>query len=57
MSAGPIPASERDGENCFTFYEAVEEQPGDPKPHTAWTSRGWNRASDSTCPTPPAAEI
>ena len=46
---------QRDGANCFTFYE--------PDPDTGridlnnWTSRGWNRNSKSTCPTAPEVEI
>jgi hypothetical protein len=48
---------ERDGDNCFTFYEAIEEEGGKFSQNEAWTSRGWNRDSDSTCPTPPGAEI
>lgn len=48
---------ERDGENCFTFYEAVEGEGGAPKASDTWTSRAWNRESDSTCETPPGAEI
>jgi len=48
---------ERDGENCFTFYEAVEETAGKLVPNDTWTSRAWNRDSDSTCPSPPGAEI
>ena len=48
---------ERDGENCFTFYEAVEGAGGALSPSETWTSRGWNRESDSTCTTPPGAEI
>ena len=47
---------ERDGKNCFTFFEARGDQNGPPPPST-WTSRGWNRESKSTCPTPPGAEI
>lgn len=48
---------ERDGENCFTFFEAVEGDGGGMKPSDTWTSRAWNRDSDSTCVTPPEAEI
>jgi hypothetical protein len=48
---------ERDGENCFTFYESVEGAGGATRPSETWTSRAWNRESDSTCPVPPGAEI
>ena len=48
---------ERDGQNCFTFYEAVEEGQGRMAPQREWTSRGWSRESPSTCPSPPGAEI
>lgn len=48
---------EREGENCFTFYEAVEGDDGSLTPSEMWTSRAWNRKSDSTCQTPPGAEI
>ena len=42
---------ERDGANCFTFYER-DTKTGEID-HDAWTSRGWNRAHDATCPTAP----
>jgi hypothetical protein len=46
---------ERDGSNCYTFYEAVE---GDAeKPQDDWTSRGWDRESAATCPTAPEVAI
>jgi hypothetical protein len=48
---------EREGENCYTFYEAVEGEGGAPVASETWTSRAWNRDSDSTCVTPPGAEI
>jgi hypothetical protein len=48
---------ERDGENCFTFFEAVEGDGGGLKPNDTWTSRAWNREAESTCTTPPGAEI
>jgi hypothetical protein len=48
---------DRDGLNCFTFYEAVEDAAGKFAPKATWTSRGWNREAESTCPTPPGAEI
>jgi hypothetical protein len=47
---------ERDGDNCFTFFEAVEES-GGRKKAAEWTSRGWNRDREATCKTPPEAEI
>jgi hypothetical protein len=47
---------EKDGANCFTFYE---EDPDTGKiDHDRWTSRGWNRAAGkATCPTAPEVEI
>ncbi len=48
---------ERDGDNCFTFFEAIEDASGKTSPADTWTSRGWNRERHSTCPTPPGAEI
>lgn len=48
---------EREGANCFTFYEAVEGNDGSLSPSRTWTSRAWNRKSGSTCTTPPGAEI
>jgi hypothetical protein len=48
---------ERDGANCYTFYEAVEGEGGGLSASDAWTSRAWNREGDSTCQTPPGAEI
>jgi hypothetical protein len=48
---------ERDGDNCFTFFEAIEDDDGKTHPAPQWTSRGWNRDMDQTCPTPPEAEI
>ena len=45
----------RDGDNCFTFYEK------DPKTgeidEGKWTSRGWNRAHNNTCPEAPEAKL
>jgi hypothetical protein len=48
---------EREGANCYTFYEAVEGEGGSLSASDTWTSRAWNRESDSTCQTPPGAEI
>ena len=48
---------EREGDNCFTFFEAVEGGTDRLAPAEAWTSRGWNRDADPTCETPPGAEI
>jgi hypothetical protein len=46
---------ERDGANCFTFYEKDADTGAiDPK---KWTSRGWNRAHDNTCPDAPEAKL
>ena len=47
----------RDGANCFTFYESIEDGSGKMVPRRDWTSRGWNRDAEATCPTPPGAEI
>jgi hypothetical protein len=46
---------ERDGTNCFTFFEknpdtgAIDEK--------KWTSRGWIRGHDNTCPDVPEAKL
>lgn len=48
---------ERDGDNCFTFYEAVENEDGHRTADTRWSSRGWNRDRPATCPTPPEADV
>ena len=40
----------RDGDNCFTFYETEDFE-------SDWTSRGWNRAMEPTCPTPPEVAL
>jgi len=46
---------ERDGANCFTFYEKDPDTGAiDP---AKWTSRGWNRAHDNTCPDTPKAKL
>jgi hypothetical protein len=47
---------ERDGANCFTFFDAMDKD-GRPVPEDKWTSRGWDRAHPSTCPKPPEAAI
>ena len=39
----------RDGENCFAFIEPKIGPGGNKTPRDAWTSRGWNRASPSSC--------
>ena len=46
---------ERDGANCFTFFEK-DAKTGtiDPK---KWTSRGWIRGRDNTCPDVPEAKL
>ena len=56
-SSGACFVVERDGENCFTFFQALEGDDGRPVPDTTWTSRGWRRGADSTCDTPPGAEV
>ncbi|WP_421726013.1 hypothetical protein [Bauldia sp.] len=48
---------EREGDNCFTFFEAIADADGRLRPAEEWTSRGWDRAKDSTCITAPTAEI
>jgi hypothetical protein len=46
---------ERDGANCFTFYEKNADSGAvDPK---KWTSRGWIRGHDNTCPEAPKADL
>jgi hypothetical protein len=46
---------ERDGANCFTFYEKNRDSGAiDPK---KWTSRGWIRGHDNTCPEAPTAAL
>ena len=44
---------ERDGSNCFTFFEMIPDKDGKPVPDTNWTSRGWSRDHAPTCPKPP----
>jgi len=56
-SSGACFFVERDGENCFTFFLALEGDGGALVPDTSWTSRGWRRGAESTCDTPPGAEI
>ncbi len=46
---------DRDGDNCFTFYEPSPDDATVPLPD--WTSRGWDRRKSATCPTPPEAAI
>lgn len=47
---------ERDGANCFTFYEPDGD--GDnAKPKPDWTSRGWNRDLPPTCPKAPEVQL
>ena len=48
-------AVERDGDNCFSFFEMDPDNPAAPR--EAWTSRGWNRAKPSTCPTQPQVAL
>jgi hypothetical protein len=46
---------ERDGDNCFTFFEKDADTGAiDPK---KWTSRGWIRGHDNTCPDVPKAKL
>ncbi len=46
---------ERDGTNCFTFYE--KDPDGGAIDPQKWTSRGWVRGHDNTCPETPAADL
>jgi hypothetical protein len=48
---------QRDGANCFSFFEEsqAKDHKGEPADH--WTSRGWSRDAASTCPEAPGAEI
>jgi hypothetical protein len=48
-------AVERDGANCFTFFEMDPDNAG--APLKDWTSRGWNRASPATCSTKPEVAL
>jgi hypothetical protein len=48
---------ERDGENCFTFFEPVKGPDGNTIKREQWTSRGWNRSEEATCTRPPEAVI
>ncbi len=46
---------ERDGTNCFTFFEKNPDTGAiDP---AQWTSRGWIRGRDNTCPDVPKARL
>lgn len=48
---------ERDGTNCFTFFEATEDTSKNLTPRETWTSRGWDRKAEATCPSPPEVRI
>jgi hypothetical protein len=39
----------RDGDNCFAFIEPKIGPNGTKLPRDQWTSRGWNRATPSSC--------
>ena len=39
----------REGDNCFAFIEPKLGAGGSKVPRETWTSRGWNRATPSTC--------
>ena len=46
---------ERDGTNCFSFFEKDADTGAiDPK---KWTSRGWIRGQDNTCPDVPEVKL
>ncbi len=46
---------QRDGDNCFTFFEKDASTGAiDPK---KWTSRGWIRGHDNTCPDAPEPKL
>jgi hypothetical protein len=42
----------QEGANCFAFFEPKTGPGGTKVPRDDWTSRGWNRASPSTCTEP-----
>lgn len=57
---------ERDGSNCFTFFEPEDvtapapkdgTTPPEPGPKKDWTSRGWDRSHPSTCPKAPEVQL
>jgi hypothetical protein len=48
---------EREGPNCFVFFEPVRDADGHLMPRETWTSRGWNREDAATCTDPPEAVI
>ena len=48
---------EREGANCFIFFEPVRAADGRIVPREIWTSRGWNRKAAATCSKPPEAVI
>jgi hypothetical protein len=48
---------EREGKNCFVFFEPVRNAEGHVVPREIWTSRGWNRKAEATCSKPPEAVI
>jgi hypothetical protein len=48
---------EREGANCFSFYEEDAASGGGGQARKQWTSRGWNRAEKSTCAEPVGATI
>ncbi len=48
-------AVQRDGDNCFSFFEMDRNDPTGPLAN--WNSRGWNRARQSTCPSAPEVSL
>jgi hypothetical protein len=48
---------ERDGDNCYSFFAVQLDQGGRQSAEKNWTSRGWNRAKQGTCPKAPATDI
>jgi hypothetical protein len=42
----------QEGANCFAFFEPKAGPAGTRVPRDEWTSRGWSRASPSTCVEP-----
>ncbi len=53
--AGACFTVERDGANCFTFFEKNPDT-GAIDPHK-WTSRGWIRGHDNTCTDTPEVRL
>jgi hypothetical protein len=48
-------AVERDGDNCFSFFEVDSNDPSGAR--ADWNSRGWDRTKRSTCPAAPEVSL